>query len=148
MFEKPLPATEEIKKEKKEQPAKVHLIIARHGETPFNIEGKFHGKANTSITEAGAQSAVELSKLLAAKKYDIIYAGRLERQIRTAELATGKEPLQDERLHEIDTGEATGKTREQVGNEKVQKIIEDAVLTAYPDTDKDVQIEYPQDHAQ
>lgn len=124
MFEKSSQSIDGAKKEREKQPVKVHLIIARHGETPFNVEGKFHGKADTSITEAGAQSAVELSKLLATKKYDAIYAGHFERQIKTAELATGKEPFQDERLHEVDTGEATGKTRKQIGNEKVQKIIE------------------------
>jgi len=98
----------------------VRILLARHGETVFNVEGRWQGQADSPLTERGLAQARELGRALADDPITAVYSSDLGRAINTAaEVAVlhGLSVQGDERLREINTGEWTGKNREQIDAE-------------------------------
>src|SRR5437660_8866268 len=86
----------------------VRILLARHGETVFNVEGRWQGQADSPLTERGLAQARELARALAHEPIAAIYSSDLGRAFLTAaEVATphGLQVIADRRLREIDTGE-------------------------------------------
>ncbi len=69
------------------------VLLARHGETVANIEGRFCGHAETSLTPRGVQQALALGRRLAPVAIDACYASDLSRAVETARLALGERPV-------------------------------------------------------
>src|SRR5690606_21641226 len=60
------------------------LLLARHGETDWNREGRWQGHANVPLNERGREQARELAQRLAGVAIDVIYASDLARAHETA----------------------------------------------------------------
>ena len=76
------------------------LLFIRHGEARYG--------SNDGLTPLGDRQASALARRLQAKGIDRLYSSTLPRARETAEAvaqATGREPLFDARLREIDVGE-------------------------------------------
>ena len=87
------------------------LILARHGETDWNREGRFQGQADPPLNAAGHDQAWALAERLAAYPIEAIYCSNLLRAVQTAEAvarATGARLQLDPRLREISQGEWEG----------------------------------------
>jgi broad specificity phosphatase PhoE len=92
------------------------ILLARHGETDWNRDGRWQGHTDLSLNEAGRAQARALGGALAHRGVDLIYSSDLARARETAaavELATGREAVVDPELREVDVGELAGATREQ-----------------------------------
>jgi broad specificity phosphatase PhoE len=92
-------------------------LLARHGETVFNVEGRWQGQADSPLTERGLAQARQLGKALAQDPIAAVYSSDLGRATNTAlEVATlhGLQVQSDARLREIDTGRWTGKGRAEI----------------------------------
>lgn len=64
---------------------KGRLILVRHGQTPANIEGVWHGSTNTPLTELGHNQARKLGNYFHnIMQPDVIYASPLQRAHNTA----------------------------------------------------------------
>lgn len=90
----------------------VRILLARHGETHFNVEGRWQGQADSPLTERGLAQARELGRALADEPIGAVYSSDLGRALLTAgEVAAphGLAVRTDQRLREIDTGGFTGK---------------------------------------
>ncbi len=94
------------------------LILLRHGQTDWNQEGRFRGRADIGLNEVGCRQ-VELTARLVATKWDpaAIYCSPLHRARQTAEAIA--QPLRlHERAHpgllDIDYGAWQGLTLEEV----------------------------------
>ena len=90
------------------------ILLARHGETDWNREGRFQGHADPPLNDTGRAQAVELSVALMADELAAVYSSPLRRALETAEVVAashGLEPLQLEALREIDVGSWQGLTR-------------------------------------
>ena len=87
------------------------LYLIRHGETPWNVEGRYQGQLDPPLTERGRQQARETARCLAHLGFEAIYSSDLARARQTAE-ALAQEiglPVQlDPRLREINQGEWQG----------------------------------------
>ena len=87
------------------------IYMIRHGETPWNIEGRYQGQLDPPLTEKGQQQAQATALKLAPLGFDAIYSSDLTRARQTAEAlarATGL-PIQfDSRLREIHQGKWQG----------------------------------------
>ncbi len=62
------------------------LIIIRHGETPWNKEKIFRGRANIELSSEGIKQAQLLAKRLESFKIKVIYTSPLKRAKKTAEI--------------------------------------------------------------
>lgn len=62
------------------------LLIVRHGETPWNAEGRLQGHADIDISEKGRQQAGKVAKRLADTPIDVAYASDLARAWHTAKI--------------------------------------------------------------
>ena len=62
------------------------LLIVRHGETPWNVEGRLQGHADIDISEKGRQQAQKVAKRLADTPIDVAYSSDLARAWHTAEI--------------------------------------------------------------
>ena len=61
------------------------LILARHGETEWNIEEIFRGRADIELNQTGLKQAELLAKYLSSRQIDAIYSSPLKRAVKTAE---------------------------------------------------------------
>jgi broad specificity phosphatase PhoE len=93
------------------------LLLARHGETDWNREGRWQGWADPPLNETGRAQARELADQLRATPFDAVYSSDLKRARETAEIlaAPHRVPVVvDPGLREIDVGSWSGLTREEI----------------------------------
>lgn len=90
----------------------MRLLFVRHGESRWNVEGRFQGRRDIELSELGVKQAHALAARLAAHgRPAAIVASPLVRARRTAEIvgqACGRAVDVDERLVEISHGEWEG----------------------------------------
>lgn len=87
------------------------LILIRHGETEWNVEGRWQGHADVPLNGRGRAQAEEVAQALSRTKIDAIYVSDLKRTMETAEPLARSQGLElqvDTRLREIDQGEWQG----------------------------------------
>ncbi len=97
-------------------PARFTLI--RHGQTVWNVDGRWQGQANVPLNEHGHAQAAHLAAHLAKVDADagVIYSSDLLRARQTADAIAARLNLPvilDARLREIDMGEWQGMTSEE-----------------------------------
>ena len=65
------------------------ILLARHGETPWNAEGRYQGQVDIPLSDLGIAQATALGERLMALRIDRAVASPLARATRTAQLALG-----------------------------------------------------------
>jgi broad specificity phosphatase PhoE len=93
------------------------ILLARHGETDWNREGRWQGWADPPLNEAGRDQARALAEQLRSTPFDAVYSSDLRRAHETAEIvaAPHEVPVITERgLREIDVGSWSGLTRSEI----------------------------------
>jgi broad specificity phosphatase PhoE len=92
-------------------PARVYL--ARHGQTAYNLEGRFQGQLPVPLDDTGRAQAADLAERAAARGFATLWCSPLLRARETADVVAqliGLEPHKDPRLMETDAGEWTDRT--------------------------------------
>jgi broad specificity phosphatase PhoE len=93
------------------------LVVWRHGRTVWNQEGRFQGRCNMPLSEAGVVEVEAASIALEKLAPTVVLTSDSTRAIQTARpLADrcGLAPVLESRLQEVDLGAWSGLTREQV----------------------------------
>ncbi len=96
------------------------LIIIRHGETLWNIEGKKQGQLDSPLTSLGIKQAKALAQRLTEESFTVLYASDLGRAYETAEYIaarTNHKIFPEQRLRERNFGIFQGLTDKQIENE-------------------------------
>ena len=100
------------------------LVVSRHGESEWNLLGKWTGWADIGLTEKGYADTVRLGELLRDIEFDEAYTSALKRTHQTLDaLLEGKGDQSDlsvtraAELNERDYGDMTGKNKWQVKEE-------------------------------
>ena len=62
------------------------LILARHGETVWNVEKVFRGRASVDLDEVGIKQAELLGKYLSNWELEVIYSSPIKRALDTANI--------------------------------------------------------------
>jgi probable phosphoglycerate mutase len=94
-------------------------VLWRHGQTAWNLEGRFQGTTDIPLTEIGIGQAKRAARLLAALKPDAVIASDLQRAADTAaELAalTGLDVSHHEGLRETYAGVWQGLTHDEISS--------------------------------
>jgi probable phosphoglycerate mutase len=95
------------------------LWLVRHGETPWNAEGRFQGHYDINLSPAGLHQAYRIAERLAASRhpFDGLYSSDLQRATLTARpiaQALHLTPIYDPRIREIYAGELQGLLRSEM----------------------------------
>ncbi len=93
------------------------LLLARHGETDWNREGRWQGHADVALNERGRGQAKELAARLVDEPIDVIYASDLQRAHETALIIAEQKRMPvitDAGLREIDVGRWSGLTPDEI----------------------------------
>lgn len=97
---------------------KTTLILLRHGETEWNLSGRWQGQdANTQLTDRGRAQAAVVARRLSSYPIQAIYSSDLSRAFETAQIAgelLGLDPQPEPGLRESDIGAWTGLTWDQI----------------------------------
>lgn len=97
------------------------FYLIRHGETSWNREGKFQGRVDVPLNDAGRELARITRECMPLVSYDRVYCSPLCRAVETAQiLLEGRFPLEeirlDERVLEIDFGAYEGSVIKEASN--------------------------------
>jgi broad specificity phosphatase PhoE len=90
------------------------ILLARHGETDWNREGRWQGWADAPLNDTGRTQARGLAEQLRSTPFDVVYSSDLSRAYETAEIVAathGVPVIADAGLREIDVGSWSGLTR-------------------------------------
>ena len=96
------------------------IYVIRHGETDWNKNQRFQGQTDVKLNETGREQALALRPVINSLQIESVYSSPLSRAFETAQLATQDLKLsihQDDRLREVNIGEAEGLTHAEI-NEK------------------------------
>jgi len=86
------------------------VYLARHGQTAYNLEGRFQGQLPVPLDATGRAQAVDLAERAAAHGFRALWCSPLLRARETADVVArriGLQPREDARLMETDAGDWT-----------------------------------------
>lgn len=96
----------------------MRFFVIRHGETAWNVEGRFQGQQDTELNDKGLAQAAKLRERLAGHSFEAVLTSPLKRAKKTAQIATAKckvERFEElEALTEINHGEWEGRLAAEV----------------------------------
>ncbi|KAK3023975.1 hypothetical protein RJ639_042865 [Escallonia herrerae] len=89
------------------------IIVIRHGETPWNADGRIQGHLDVELNDMGKQQAAAVAERLSREpKFSIVYSSDLKRAAQTAEMIAnscgGLEVIKDPGLRERHLGDLQG----------------------------------------
>jgi broad specificity phosphatase PhoE len=93
------------------------LVMIRHGQTDFNLEGRMQGHLESELTPKGIAQAYRAARLVVGYQPVRLISSDLSRAVRTAEqisVATGLPVTLDARLRETHLGKWQGFTPEEL----------------------------------
>ncbi len=93
------------------------IILVRHGQTDWNLEGRYQGCADVALNAIGREQAELAAAGLSTRRIDALYSSPLSRALNTAEAIGRRQGLGvcvDPRLKEIDLGEWEGMLAERI----------------------------------
>ena len=97
--------------------SKTTVYLVRHGETEWNLSGRWQGHADAPLTHRGESQARALGERFKTEPFDACYVSDLGRAMRTAELIAGPTGMNfepDVRLRERDLGVMQGLTTQEM----------------------------------
>lgn len=93
------------------------IVVIRHGETDWNIEGRYQGQADPPLNSRGIQQAYQLAGQLAQEDINDLYTSPLARAKETALILSRELDIQiqeDPRLMEIHQGDWQTRLRSEI----------------------------------
>jgi broad specificity phosphatase PhoE len=98
--------------ESKKDSSGIKILLVRHGETDWNLAGRFQGRSDVPLNQKGVEQANALASALGGESLAAIYSSPLVRARETARLIKVFHPssplYEEEGLVEMDLGEFEG----------------------------------------
>lgn len=96
------------------------IILARHGQTAWNIGEVFRGQTDIELDETGLKQAQLLAEYLGNRKIDAVFSSPLQRAFKTAQTIASYHHLEvrvTQGLNDLSFGEWEGKPSKEVQQE-------------------------------
>jgi broad specificity phosphatase PhoE len=109
------------------------IYLARHGQTAYNLEGRFQGQQPVPLDGTGRAQAAELAEHASTYGFRALWSSPLLRARETADIVAARlklEPIHDARLMETDAGDWTDRSFADV-REQAPELF-DAFITGDP----------------
>jgi len=93
------------------------IVLIRHGETDWNIIGRYQGQADPPLNPKGRMQAQKLAKELSQNSLDVIYSSPLRRTLETAKIISNKlkiDVINEPRIMEIHQGDWQTRLRTEI----------------------------------
>jgi broad specificity phosphatase PhoE len=93
------------------------IVLIRHGETDWNIIGRYQGQADPPLNSNGIKQAQQLAIELLQSSIDVIYTSPLLRTKETADIISEKldvQQIDEPRLMEINQGDWQTRLRSEI----------------------------------
>ena len=90
------------------------IYIVRHGQTDYNVNGRYGGRIDVPLNEKGTSNAKKLKDKFKGIKFDYIFCSPLTRTVQTLKEITDKDFMADERIIERCNGELEGKLKSEI----------------------------------
>jgi probable phosphoglycerate mutase len=91
----------------------INVYLARHGQTAYNLEGRFQGQRPVPLDATGRDQAAELAERAAGHGFRALWSSPLLRAHETAQIVAERIDLsarEDPRLMETDAGDWTDRS--------------------------------------
>jgi broad specificity phosphatase PhoE len=95
----------------------VEVVLARHGETEWSLDGRHTGSTDVPLTDNGRAQAEALGRRLADREFALVLSSPLSRALDTCRLAGLDAQLRDD-LREWDYGDYEGVTTPDIQRER------------------------------
>jgi len=105
----------------------LELWLIRHGQTDWNVEGRFQGSADIPLNGTGIKQAETLAKNLNGHAFAAIYSSDLKRAKRTAEAISEVLNINvqtDKRIREISQGDWEGVLFTDINEQYPQELLQ------------------------
>ena len=90
------------------------IYIVRHGQTDWNLEGRYAGRIDVPLNDKGIEQANIIKEELKDIHFDLVFSSPLIRAYKTAETIYGGEIIKDERIIERCNGDLEGKLKTEI----------------------------------
>jgi broad specificity phosphatase PhoE len=87
------------------------LVLIRHGQTDWNLEGRWQGQADPPLNERGREQARRVAEYQSQFGFAALYSSDLRRAMETAQIIgaeMGVEVISEPRLREVNLGQWQG----------------------------------------
>ncbi len=92
----------------------MNIYIVRHGQTDYNVNGRYGGRIDVPLNKIGISEAYNVKEKLNGIKFDKVYSSPLSRAYDTARIITDCDIIKDERIIERSNGELEGKLKSEI----------------------------------
>lgn len=93
------------------------IYLVRHGQTDWNIVGRYQGRKDIAINKNGIEQARKIKEKLKEIKFDVIISSPLKRALQTATIITGDTNIiTDDRIIERCNGDLEGKLKNEIND--------------------------------
>ncbi len=95
------------------------VLVTRHGQTDWNVEGRIQGRTDIPLNKKGIQQAYQTSEELKNEKIELILSSPLQRCKQTAEIINQYQKVPiiwEDSLLEISYGEMEGRSNKDFEN--------------------------------
>lgn len=100
------------------------ILLARHGETAANAEGRIQGRRDPPLSDRGREQARAMAADVVERRIHAVYTSQLRRARETAAAVAariGVEPVVDTRLAEAWMGEWEGRLKAELKAEQAER---------------------------
>ena len=95
----------------------MNIYIVRHGQTDWNVEGRYAGRQDIPLNKNGIEQAKIIKEELKNIKFDKIYSSPLIRAYETAKIICNGDIIKDERIIERCNGNLERKLKSEIKEE-------------------------------
>lgn len=92
----------------------MNIYIVRHGQTDWNVEGRYGGRIDVPLNKKGLEQAYLTKEKLQDIIFDKIYSSPLIRAITTAKIIRDQNIIIDKRIIERNNGDLEGKLKTEI----------------------------------
>lgn len=93
------------------------IYIVRHGQTDYNLEGRYAGRIDVELNEKGIEQANIIKEALKNIHFDMVFSSPLKRALTTASIITNNEIIVDNRIIERSNGKLEGKLKTEINDD-------------------------------